>query len=184
MSEQSPRLRAPSCVALAVWLLLCSSAALAHQKPSPLQERLGYPANARLLIIHADDFGMSHSVDRAIAKALENGWVTSASVMVPCPWFPEVVHWAGQHPHADLGLHLVLNSEWSGFRWGPVAPIDRVSSLLDSTGYFYDDPSLFASTGFTRRSVNIGRPLGLAIAIVIILGFAALDVFAILTAAS
>ena len=65
--------------------------ALAGQTGPTLQEKLGYPANARLLIIHADDFGMSHSVDRAISQALEHGWVTSASVVVPCPWFPEMV---------------------------------------------------------------------------------------------
>ena len=53
------------------------------------QQRLGYPADARLLIIHADDFGMSHAVNRAIIEALEHHWVTSASLLVPCPWFPE-----------------------------------------------------------------------------------------------
>ena len=124
---------------------VCAFAAVTGERAAPLQERLGYPAGARLLIIHADDFGMAHSVDRAISQALENGWVTSASVMVPCPWFPEVVSWARRHRNADLGIHLVLDSEWDGFRWGPVAPADKVSSLLDSQGYFFNDPSLFAN---------------------------------------
>ena len=137
----SVRHRHSALLALAIF---ASAFALAWAQRAPsLQERLGYPAGARLLIIHADDFGMAHSVNRAISQALENGWVTSASVMVPTPWFPEVVSWARLHPSADLGIHLVLDSEWSSFRWGPVAPVDKVASLLDSQGYFFDDPSLF-----------------------------------------
>jgi hypothetical protein len=100
-----------------------------------VQERLGYPASARLLVIHADDLGMNHSVNRATFEALEKGWITSASILVPCPWFPEVVRWAKQHPNADLGIHLALNSEWTTLRWGPVSPIDKVPSLLDAAQY-------------------------------------------------
>ena len=59
-----------------------------------IQERLGYPATAKLLILHADDVGMSHSVNRASLEALEKGWITSASILVPAPWFAEVAAWA------------------------------------------------------------------------------------------
>jgi predicted glycoside hydrolase/deacetylase ChbG (UPF0249 family) len=102
---------------------------------SSLQERLGYPADTRLLVIHADDLGMSHSVNRATFEAFENGWITSASMLVPCPWFPEAARWARAHPEADLGIHLAVNSEWTGFRWGPVRSRDTVVSLLDADGY-------------------------------------------------
>ena len=109
-----------------------------QEKPTTektVQERLGYPASARLLVIHADDLGMDHSVNLAIFEALEKGWVTSASILVPCPWFPEVVKWAKEHPNADVGIHQALNSEWTSFRWGPVSSKDKVRSLLDSDGY-------------------------------------------------
>jgi predicted glycoside hydrolase/deacetylase ChbG (UPF0249 family) len=112
---------------------------LAQQTPTkstkPLAERLGYPANSRLLIIHADDFGMMHSVNTAIEEAFENHWITSASILVPCPWFPEVARWAKTHPEADLGIHLDLNADWTGYRWPSVSPQTKVSSLLDADGY-------------------------------------------------
>ena len=100
-----------------------------------LAERLGYPANSRLLIIHADDFGMMHSVNTAIEEAFENHWITSASILVPCPWFPEVAQWAKTHPEADLGIHLALNADWTSYRWPPVSSQPKVSSLLDADGY-------------------------------------------------
>jgi predicted glycoside hydrolase/deacetylase ChbG (UPF0249 family) len=100
-----------------------------------LAERLGYPANSRLLIIHADDFGMMHSVDTAIEEAFEKHWITSASILVPCPWFPEVAQWAKAHPEADLGIHLALNADWTSYRWPSIAPQSKVPSLLDADGY-------------------------------------------------
>jgi chitin disaccharide deacetylase len=119
---------------IAVFLFNIFVFAQSDQKQT-VAERLGYPANARLLIIHADDLGMSHSTNRATFEALEKGWITSASILVPCPWFPEVAEWAKKHPEADLGIHMALNSEWTGFRWAPLSPIDKVQSLVDENGY-------------------------------------------------
>jgi predicted glycoside hydrolase/deacetylase ChbG (UPF0249 family) len=107
-----------------------------HAQERTLAERLGYPPNAKLLIVHADDLGMAHSVDMATMKAFESGLVTSGSIMAPCPWLPEIAAYARANPQADLGLHLTLTSEWTQFRWGPVSPKDRVASLLDPNGYF------------------------------------------------
>src|SRR5438874_11831860 len=122
---------------LVLLLLPCLSwLACAQTPPSKtVQERLGYPSTARILVIHADDLGMAHSVNRATFEALEKGWITSSSILVPCPWFPEVARFAREHPDADLGIHLALNSEWNDFRWRPVSGVDAVSSLLDKDGY-------------------------------------------------
>ena len=128
-------LRFRSVVFILPWLVIFSFAVHAQTPTKSVQERLGYPANARLLVIHADDFGAAHTVDRAISEALEKGYVTSASILVPCPWFPEVVAFAKSHPEMDLGIHQALTSEWMDYRWGPVTSKDKVPSLLDADGY-------------------------------------------------
>ena len=97
-------------------------------------ERLGYPADAKLLIIHADDLAIAHSEDAASLEALDKSYATSASIIVPGPWLTEVADYAKAHPDADLGLHLALTSEWKTFRWGSVESGDKVPSLLDPAG--------------------------------------------------
>ena len=109
----------------------------------PLNVRLGYPADSRLLIINADDLAMSHSENDASLTALDQKLVTSATVMVPAPWFGEVAAYARTHPDADLGLHLTLTAEWQTFRWGPVTPRTLVPSLVGPDGYFYSTTEEF-----------------------------------------
>src|SRR5437588_7080892 len=105
-------------------LLLAGAGTRAQNKT--VAERLGYPTDSKLLIIHADDLAVAHSVDAASFDALDKNAVTSASVMVPCPWLNEVAAYAKDHPNADLGLHLTLTSEWKIYRWGPVGSKDKV----------------------------------------------------------
>jgi predicted glycoside hydrolase/deacetylase ChbG (UPF0249 family) len=104
-----------------------------------LVEQLGYPPDTKLLIVHADDLGVTHSVNAASVKALESGAINSASIMVPCPWFPEIADFAKSHRDVDFGLHLTLTSERIYYRWGPVASGDKVRSLLDENGYLHHD---------------------------------------------
>jgi predicted glycoside hydrolase/deacetylase ChbG (UPF0249 family) len=99
-----------------------------------IAERLGYPRDAKLLILHADDIGVAHSENAASFDALDKGAVNSGSIMMPTPWVTEVAEYAKQHPNADLGLHLTLNAEWNTYRWGGVASRDGTPSLHDPDG--------------------------------------------------
>jgi len=99
-------------------------------------ELLGYNGDDKLLIINADDFGMCHSENVATMDLLLFGGISSATVMVPCPWFSEAAEFCRNNPLADVGVHLTLTSEWKRYKWGSVSPADMVPSLLTYEGYF------------------------------------------------
>jgi len=138
----------------AVVLLLAAPAL--HGQTKTIAERLGHPADAKLLIIHADDLGAAHSINAASFDALDRGTISSASIMIPTPWVTEVATYARAHPNADLGLHLTITSEWETYRWGGVAPADKVPSLLDSTGTF---PSDVAPVVARAKAVEVEREI-------------------------
>ena len=102
-----------------------------------IAERLGYPKDAKLLIIHADDLGVANSENKASIAAIENSAVNSASIMVPTPWFSDIAAYARKNKNADLGLHLTLNSEWDYYKWGPVTSRNLVPGLVNTNGFFY-----------------------------------------------
>src|ERR1700685_4314563 len=130
----------PRCkLALAIVLLSSFFLSTASGQAKTIAERLGYPRDAKLLIIHADDLAVAHSEDAASFDALDRNAVTSASIMVPCPWLTEVATYAKAHPDADLGLHLTLSSEWATYRWGSVASRDTVPTLFDPSGYLWSN---------------------------------------------
>lgn len=121
------------------FLLFCLYASFASAQTKTIAERLGYPKDAKLVIIHADDLGVSHSENAASIAAMEKGCVSSASIMVPCPWFPEIAAYAQSNPAADLGLHITLTSEWKYYKWGPVTAKEKVPGLVNKNGFLYSD---------------------------------------------
>jgi predicted glycoside hydrolase/deacetylase ChbG (UPF0249 family) len=104
---------------------------------SETNRRLGYPDDARLLIINADDCGMCHAVNAAIFQTLTAGVTQSTTLMVPCPWALHAMHWLRAHPEVAFGVHLTALCDGPDYRWGPLTPKDRVPSLVDETGTFY-----------------------------------------------
>ncbi|HEX2905657.1 MAG TPA: polysaccharide deacetylase family protein [Phototrophicaceae bacterium] len=106
-------------------------------QPGDTNQLLGYPADARLLIINADDFGMCHATNTAIQRALTEGAVTSTTVMVPCPWAIHALHWLRDHPAIPFGIHLTVVGDNADYRWRPVSCREQVPSLVDETGHFY-----------------------------------------------
>jgi len=124
--------------------VLAFGAIAGEDEEKSLVERLGFAPDARVVILNADDFGMNHATNVGTKKTLRAGGMTSATVMVPCPWFPEVAEWAREHPQANIGLHLTLTSEWRRYKWGPVIGRTAVPGLVDSQGYFHPNvPSVY-----------------------------------------
>lgn len=118
---------------------------------------LGYPADARLLIINADDFGMCHAINEAIIQALEKGVLRSTTLMVPCPWALHAMHFLADHPEVPFGVHLTVISDWVDYRWGSVTSREKVPSLIDRDGYFYNFehmPEFFAQVNLDELELE------------------------------
>ncbi|MCS7460968.1 polysaccharide deacetylase family protein [Paenibacillus doosanensis] len=90
----------------------------------------------RCVILHADDFGMCHTTNQAILNLLEKRAITSATLMVNCPWSLEAARAAARNPRLDVGVHLTLTSEWDHYKWGPVLRNGNVDTLVDEFGHF------------------------------------------------
>jgi hypothetical protein len=130
-------------------------------------ERLGYPAGARVLILHVDDAGMSWDSNEGASRALTQGAATSVSVMMPCPWVPGFVKFLKQNPSVDAGLHLTLTAEWDDYRWGPLMGKPAVPGLVDEQGALW--PSVEAVVKNAKADeveseivaqINRGRAMG------------------------
>ncbi len=120
-------------------LVLSLSINVALAQEETYAEKLGWPKGARVLMIHADDAGMSHASNAGTIATLEAGTVTSVSIMMPCPWVPGFVAYLKEHPEVDAGLHLTYTAEWDPYRWAPVAGRDAVPGLVDAMGFMHDN---------------------------------------------
>ncbi len=147
-------------------MMLFTGQAMAAEKRS-LAERLGYKATDKLLIVNGDDVGMCHDANLGTIECLEKGLMRSATIMVPCPWFPEIASYAKEHPEKDFGIHLCHTSEWRKYRWGPVAEREKVPGLIDPEGYLWrsveevyahstPDQALIEARAQIRRALAFG----------------------------
>ena len=148
----------PAIFACSVWTVF------AGEISGSLNEKLGYDPSAKLLIVHADDAGLAHGVNTATFKALESGRVTSASVMVTCPWVLEVAEYVKKNPFADVGIHLTLSSEWDSYKWGPVASESEVPSLVNRFGYFYTIRDAVSNIDPGEAEIELREQVKLALA--------------------
>ena len=99
-----------------------------------LRAQSAAPDRGIRLIVRGDDIGSSHAANVACIRSYTEGIMTSVEVMVPCGWVPEAVKMLNENPGLDVGIHVVLTSEWENIRW---RPLTNAPSLTDADGYFY-----------------------------------------------
>jgi len=127
---------------LMCWMMiLCQGLLVIGAQAETYAEKLGWPEGTKALILHIDDAGMSYDSDLGTIRAIEEGVANSLSVMMPCPWVPNIVKWI-KESGADAGLHLTLTAEWGVYRWGPVAGKPAVPGLVDTDGCLWKDVAL------------------------------------------
>jgi hypothetical protein len=137
---------------LAVILSLCFVVERSHPQTENQRDSTAITAMLRF-----DDIGMCHGLNSAIGEVAATGMPMSVSVMFACPWYQESVPILKQFPNVSVGVHLVLNSEWKNYRWGPVTGAGSVPSLVDSDGYFF--PSRVALFAHNPRVEEVEKEL-------------------------
>jgi chitin disaccharide deacetylase len=111
-------------------------------------------ADAPEVLFRLDDIGMNHSVNLALEQVAKTGMPFSATVLFVCPWYQEAVEILKKYPQVAVGVHLALNSEWRGYRWGPVLGMGGVPSLVDSVGYFLPSTRAFLASKYDLMEVE------------------------------
>ena len=130
---------------------------MTHSQHSQTNWMLGYPDDARLLVINADDFGRSQACNAGILRSLTEGMVSSTTLMVPCPWALHAMQLLRDHPEVSFGIHLTVVSDVPLYRWGPLTAREKVPSLIDKAGFFssYERiPALLAQARLSELEVE------------------------------
>jgi predicted glycoside hydrolase/deacetylase ChbG (UPF0249 family) len=141
MLKRMPFLKRLELIAMLLTLLLRQTAGA----ETSFAERLGWKPTDVVVLLHVDDVGMSHSSNLGAIETIEKGVATSWSVMMPCPWVPEIAKYLKQHPDVDSGLHLTLTSEWNLYRWPPLAGKPKVPGLVDEEGCLWQSVTKVAA---------------------------------------
>lgn len=97
-------------------------------------QKLGYPVDKRVIILHADDIGMCPEANISAKRYMEEDHIQSSAVMMPCPNAKAFIDWAVAHPEEDVGLHLTLTSEWKTHRWPGLVSAEEAPGLYDEEG--------------------------------------------------
>jgi chitin disaccharide deacetylase len=119
-------------IALVLTLLLATAA---RAEAETWAQRLGYPADARVVILEAEQIGLAYETNRAAADLVADGHITSVTLMPPCPWFDHAAQWARRQDTIDVGLAFTFNSDGKHYRWRPFTSGDAAASLADAQGY-------------------------------------------------
>lgn len=106
------------------------------------------PPLPRRLIVNADDFGLSRSVNEAVIRAHREGILTTASLMVNEPGCDEAVKLARENPRLGIGLHLTLLMGHSA-----LSP-DKIPGLVNAQGEFSNSPVGVGMDYFFKRGLR------------------------------
>jgi len=106
------------------------------------------PESERRLIVNADDFGLSSSVNEAVIRAHDEGILTTTSLMVNEKGFDEAIKLAKKNPRLGVGLHLTLLMGHSAL------PPDKIPGLVNSRREFNCQPVATGFRYFFRRGLH------------------------------
>ncbi|MBX2817812.1 MAG: polysaccharide deacetylase family protein [Saprospiraceae bacterium] len=121
-------------IILLAFMLPCS---LASQSYQSWAQKLGFPKDRKVVILHADDIGMCPEANESVKPMLLQDHIQSAAVMMPCEDAGSIIQWAISHPEEDIGLHLTLTSEWKTHRWSGLVGAEQSPGLHDEDGMLW-----------------------------------------------